>query len=367
MLLKIVGLALLAIMVQFGFKTLLMFDVNKRIYNHRPGVCRKIEGPVHGSEDIIIVEAKQIAFASSGIVWLPRPETPITWKGEIFLYDLKTRTYKAESLPIRNLEDVDGFHPHGMSYWTLPDGRVRLFVVVHSKSFHHSIVLLDFDEKRRELVHVRTIRDEKFVRPNDVVATGEESFLVSNDGGAQTVNANAFEAISGLYKGGLVYYDGELSHHLLGDTVANGIILSRDQKTLFVSHINKETIGIYEWDQANIATRRISEIHTLTGCDNFYVDESDHLWSGCHPVLKDAIGHLSNPSDLSLVAPSQVLRFTFSKDFQTAELVELLADDGRLISASTVGCPFDGGKQILIGTVARDLIHCDVSVPLDFY
>ncbi|CAI2303923.1 unnamed protein product [Caenorhabditis sp. 36 PRJEB53466] len=367
MLLKVLLLVLLGLAIQFGFKTFLMFDINKRIYNHRPGECRKIEGPVQGSEDIALIEEKQIAFISSGLVYLPKDPSEITWKGQIFLYDLTQRTFEAEAVPVVNLEDPEEFHPHGLSYWILKDGTVRLFVVVHSKRFQHSIVLLDYDEKKKQLKHVRTVKDEKFVRPNDVVATGDNSFFVSNDGGAQTNGANAFEILSGLYKGGLAYFDGKNSQYLLENHVANGIILSRDRKTLFVSHINQETIGVFEWDQMNVAIRKISEIETLTGCDNFYIDQKDHLWSGCHPVMKDALVHLGNHSDPTAYAPSQVLRFTFSPDFRTAEMVEVLADDGRFVSASTVGCSFDNGKQLLIGTVLRNLIHCDIAAPLDFY
>ena len=141
-----------------------MFDIHKRTYNHRPGQCRKIEGPVHGSEDITIVDEKNIAFITSGLVYLNDDPSRATWKGHIFVYDLTKRTYKAESIPILNLEDEEGFHPHGISHWVKKDGSIRLFIVVHSKDFKHSIVILDFDESKRQLNHVKTLKDEKFVR-----------------------------------------------------------------------------------------------------------------------------------------------------------------------------------------------------------
>ncbi|EGT32619.1 hypothetical protein CAEBREN_02163 [Caenorhabditis brenneri] len=364
--LKIVLVVLLAFLVQYVFKTLLMFDIHKRTYNHRPGQCRKVEGPVHGSEDITIVDEKNIAFITSGLVYLNDDPSHATWKGEIFLYDLTSRAYKAESIPILNLQEPNSFHPHGISHWIMKDGSVRLFIVVHSKEFKHSIVILDYDEKNKKLNHVKTLKDEKFVRPNDIIATGESSFLVSNDGGAQTVLGNAVEMFTGFFKGGLVYYDGKESQYLLENTVANGIILSRDRKTLFVSHINQETIGVFSWDQKKVAIRKISEIETLTGCDNFYIDQENNLWSGCHPVLKDAVGHLGDYTNPSLYSQSQVLRFKFSSDLKTAEMVEVFSDDGRFTSASAIAATFDNGKQLLIGTVFRDLTHCDIDVPLDF-
>lgn len=164
-----------------------------------------------------------------------------------------------------------------------------------------------------------------------------------------------------------MYYNGKKSQFLMENNIANGIILSRDQKTLFVSHINQETIGVYTWNQKDGEIQKISEIETLTGCDNFYVDTQDHLWAGCHPVVKDAAGHLGNVSDSTLYGPSQVLRVSFSKDLKTAEIVEVLADDGRFVSASTIAIPFDDGKQMIVGTVARPAIHCDINVSLNLY
>ncbi|CCD72681.1 Arylesterase [Caenorhabditis elegans] len=364
--LKIVLVVLLAFLVQYVFKTLLMFDINKRTYNHRPGQCRKVDGPVHGSEDIAIVEELNLAFITSGLAYLIEDPTQVTWKGQIFAYDLSKKTYKAESIPIVNLEDGDGFHPHGISHWIKKDGSVRLFVVVHSKQFRHSIAILDFDKTKWQLNHVKTVRDDKFVRPNDVVATGENSFLVSNDGGAQTIIGNAIEMFTGFFKGGLVYFDGKNSHYLLENTVANGIIFSRDRKTLFVSHFNQETIGVFAWDQKKITIKKISEIETLTGCYNFFIDNEDNLWSGCHPVLKDALGHLGDATNPNLYSQSQVLRFKFSSDLKSTEMVEVFSDDGRFTAASAIAATFDNGKQLLIGTVFRDLTHCDIDVPLDF-
>lgn len=342
-------------------------DINKRVYNHRPGECRKVEGPSQGSEDFEVIDEKRIAFISSGVVYLPNSPSDVTWKGEIYLYDLTKRTYKAELIPIQNLEDEEGFYPHGLSHWIMNDGTVRLFVVVHSKSFKHSVVILDYDDKKKHFNHVKTIRNDKFIRPNDIVATGENSFLLSNDGGAQTELGNMWEALSGFFKGGIVYYDGNKSYYLMENHVANGISLSRDGKTLFVSHINQETIGVYSWNQNKMILNRVSEIETLTGCDNFYIDKDNHMWTGCHPVTKDVVAHFGNRSDPTLYGPSQVLRITFSKDLKKAELVEVLSDDGRLVSASTIAFPFDDGKQVLIGTVGRHPVHCDVVVPLSLH
>lgn len=85
-------------------------------------------------------------------------------------------------------------------------------------------------------------------------------------------------------------------------------------------------------------------------------------------MVKDILIHLEKYDDYTFYSPSQILRFKFSSDFQTAEIVEVLADDGRFVTASSIAGPFDSGKQMLIGTVARGIVHCDIAVPLtDLY
>ncbi|PIC23819.1 hypothetical protein B9Z55_017382 [Caenorhabditis nigoni] len=201
--------------------------------------------------------------------------------------------------------------------------------------------------------------------PNDVLATGENSFLVSNDGGSSSNIANLLEIATGFHRGSLVHYDGKKSKPLLTNTATNGIILSNDKKTLYVSFIYQKTIGVFHWDVKKEEIQKISEISTLTACDNFHIDEKDNLWSACHPVLHEASKHLSNHRDQSLHSPTQVLRFKFAADKKSAEILEVFSDDGRFTSAGAVATSFDNGKQMLIGTVFRDVTHCDIDVNLD--
>uniref|UniRef100_A0A1I7V2J0 SGL domain-containing protein n=1 Tax=Caenorhabditis tropicalis TaxID=1561998 RepID=A0A1I7V2J0_9PELO len=282
------------------------------------------------------------------------------------MYDLTKRSYKAEEIPVVGLEDAE-FLPHGISHWVLKDGTIRLFLVVHSKNFEHSIVILDFDEKKKQLNHVRTLRDPKFYRPNDILASGENSFLISNDGGACDWKiANVLEIATGFHQGSLVHFDGKNAKYLLEKTATNGIILSQDKKTLFVSFIYHETIGVFDWNERKQEIRKVSEIETQSACDNFHIDEEDNLWSACHPVLKEAAVHLGDPHNPALHSPTQVLRFKFSPDRKTAETVEVFSDDGRFTSAGAVAANFDKGRQMLIGTVFRGVTHCDIDILLDF-
>ncbi|RCN30451.1 hypothetical protein ANCCAN_23782, partial [Ancylostoma caninum] len=192
----------------------MVLDVNKRAYNHRPGACRQVEGIAHGSEDIALLEDEGIAFITSGIFYMsPRGKNV---KGKIFLYDFNQEgTWKAEPLKINGKYDQENFHPHGLSHIVTSTGIVRLFVISHSKAFEHSVMVLDWNRKTRQLDLVKTIRDEKFIRPNDLAAVSEEAFILSNDGSAQMAVTNLLEILSLIPRGSVVYYDGKKSSWLI--------------------------------------------------------------------------------------------------------------------------------------------------------
>ncbi|CAJ0594072.1 unnamed protein product [Cylicocyclus nassatus] len=349
-------ITIFGVLAAYVFKIMLVLDVNKRVYNHRPGYCRKVDGIEHGSEDIALIEEEGIAFVTSGIYYIqPRAEYV---KGRIFLYDFKQKgTFKAEPVVINGEFDRKQFHPHGISHIVTSKGVIRLFVINHSKDFKHSVLILDWNSKTRQLDLVRIIADEKFIRPNNLAAISEDAFILTNDGWAQTSTLNFLEMLSMIPTGNIVYYDGKVSSWLLPKaTSPNGVAFDRERKHLFVSHFNDETVSVYEVDKGYKSLTKVANVHLLTSMDNLYVDKNGDVWTGAHPVLKDAFGHLGDCDDPSKLAPSQVLRIKFSKGFKSWEISEPFLDDGRLISASSITIPFE--NQLLIGSVCRELVHC---------
>ncbi|KHJ85956.1 Arylesterase, partial [Oesophagostomum dentatum] len=172
------------------------------------------------------------------------------------------------------------FHPHGLSHIVTADGTVRLFVISHSNEFKHSVLVLDWNRQSREFDVVKVIEDEKFIRPNDVVAVSEDAFILSNDGTAQTAVTNVLELMSQIPSGSVVYYDGKKSSWLLPKaTSPNGIILDRAGKHLFVSHINDETLSIYRIEKNYESLKHLVDVPLLTSLDNFYVDKEGAVWT----------------------------------------------------------------------------------------
>ncbi|EGT30844.1 hypothetical protein CAEBREN_15858 [Caenorhabditis brenneri] len=269
--------------------------------------------------------------------------------------ELPPLAYVKDSLPRRYIDPItgkalEGFYAPGTAG---PDLRM----------FHRTFPLQTPEKTKCQVCEGA----HNVIRPNDVLASGENSFFISNDGGSCAWKiANILEIATGFHQGSLVHFDGKTSKYLIQNTATNGIILSKDKQTLYVSFIYKETIGAFQWNIKSQEIQKISEIDVLSACDNFHIDEEDNLWSACHPVLKEAAVHLGDHHNPALRSPTQVLRFKFSPDKKSAEIVEVFSDDGRFTSAGAVAANFDKGKQMLIGTVFRDVTHCDIDISLDF-
>ncbi|EYC25301.1 hypothetical protein Y032_0012g1813 [Ancylostoma ceylanicum] len=71
-------------------------------------------------------------------------------------------------------------------------------------------MVFDWDRKSRHLKLVKVIKDDKFIRPNNLVAVSEDAFILTNDGYAQTPITNFFEALSMIPTGSIAYYDGKV-------------------------------------------------------------------------------------------------------------------------------------------------------------
>ncbi|KIH50393.1 Arylesterase [Ancylostoma duodenale] len=266
----------------------MVLDVNKRVYNHRPGLCRRVEGIAHGAEDIALLEDDGIAFVTSGLFYMfPRAKGV---QGRIFLYEFnQAGTYRAEPLKINGDYDQENFHPHGISHFVTSAG-VRLFVINHSKSFEHSVMGFDWNRKSGQLDLVKVIKDDKFIRPNNLVAVSDDAFVLTNDGWAQTPITNFLEALSMIPSGSIVYYDGKESSWLMSTTTSpNGVAIDRDGKHLIISHANIETVSVYRIGE--VAYRSLShlvDVPLLTTMDNLYVDKEGAVWT-VSPFLEQKI------------------------------------------------------------------------------
>lgn len=124
---RILLYAVLGVLFAFVANVIYMLDINKRIFSHRPGPCRYVEGigayyfylsfvripfynwkndnsPIcleDGAEDIEIIYSKGIAFVSSGVYYLKQREGIKGWRADCLVNRLafcrRDLSYRFES------------------------------------------------------------------------------------------------------------------------------------------------------------------------------------------------------------------------------------------------------------------------------
>uniref|UniRef100_A0A8R1Z3C0 Paraoxonase n=1 Tax=Pristionchus pacificus TaxID=54126 RepID=A0A8R1Z3C0_PRIPA len=348
----------------FAWKMYESLDLRKTVYNHRPGICRQVHGPVKGSEDIELIRSEGIAFITSGILYL-QPYRGDIVEGKMFLYDFNQKLgkdqLKAKELPIKGASfDQNNFHPHGLTHWVV-NGVIRLYVINHSDGFKHSVEVFDYDPSGPALIHKKSIKHASFIRPNDLAAIGPDQFIFTNDGVTQSEMGNLAEILSG-YKGGSVYYwDGEDSQVIFSAMAApNGIAYDVKNNKLFISEINYRRVHAYTVEKDKKTLTHLSTVDLGTACDNLFVDSDGSVSSGCHPVLHEAAKSIGD-CESDVTSPSQVIRIKFDKDYKTAAISEPYANDGKEVSGSSAVAFHN--NQMLVGTVCKGLLHCEIPDP----
>ncbi|VDK44784.1 unnamed protein product [Anisakis simplex] len=329
------------------------------------------------------------AFVTSGLFYMAQRSSEV--KGQIFLYSFVQPhgEYKAKPVEIENDFDRENFHPHGLSSFIV-DGQILLYVINHDNSFKHSVEVFAYDEQKSTLKHLRSIKDDSFIRscneinkprdvfrlrPNNLVVVGKDKFILTNDGSGQSWFWAMLEGVFSLNSGSIIFYDGELqpshhscmlnqfkfqtSHTLIKSSLSpNGIGIDRTKSHIIVASPLGKTITVYKISNDYKTVELISTVDLHTSPDNVYVADNNDVWTGAHPIAKQLFAHNSAPDDLKYSSPSQVLRIAFSRDFKTWTISEPYMNDGTELVASTIAVPYY--QQLLIGTIYRTLLHCDI-------
>lgn len=239
------------------------------------------------------------------------------------------------------------FHPHGISLWRSPDGRLLLFAVSHrQRDGSHAVER--FEWRNDSLLHLESIVDpDRMTSPNDVAAVGERSFYVTNDhyyplpGPARTLEDYLQRAISYVN-----YYDGKTFRTVAeGIAYANGVNLSPDGGTVYVAATTGRKLLTYARNPDDGSLQLTEETGLETGVDNIEVDARGDLWIGCHPQLLRFVAHAKDSAEKS---PSQILHLRANPQGGYA-VTEMFLNDGREYSGSTVAVPFRG--RWIVGSV----------------
>jgi arylesterase/paraoxonase len=319
----------------------------KTLSPHFAGACVTI--PMQASaEDIQIDRARRVAYLSA----LDR-RGQIDGKavlGTVLLLDLNAR----EPRPRAALtSEPAAFRPHGMSLYRAGDGSQRLFVVSHPPGDGHRVEIFE-QAATGAFAPVRSLRDPLLTAPNAILAVGPNQFYVANDSGARNGLERATEL---LFRRGLstvAYFDGQRMRVVAtGLKSAAGIAMSPDGARVYVSETAGNRVAIYTRSPASGDLALLERFEIGSAPDNINVDSNGSVWIAAHAKVLALVQHFG---DARKLAPTQLFRYDPAAK-EALRLTEVYLDDGRQISAGSVGAV--AGKQLLIGSITeRKVLSC---------
>lgn len=341
----LVVVVVLAALAGFVFTTLAAAGAFRTLSPHGFEQCTKVPG-FTGAEDVVFDASSGLAFISSNDFRAMEAGTPKA--GVIFSWDV---TAKGAVRPVPH--DFQELHPHGLGLF-VRDGLKRLFVVNHPTRTSSTVELFDVLEGPT-LKHVRTVEAPEFVSMNDVAPVGPEQFYVTIDAGTRAGTfGRVVETFARMPWSGLGHFDGtKASVAVSGLRYANGVAVSRDGATVFVSETTGRRLLAFSRDATSGALTQRAEVMTEAGLDNISIGDDGALLVGAHPKMLEFLGHAKDPAHHS---PSQVLRVTYTNG--ALEVTDVAIDDGSTISGSSVAVPLGGGRTLIGSVFEAHVLDC---------
>lgn len=317
------------------------------------GVCRQVtSGNIAGVEDIAIDQETKIAYLAGydrRQVIGPGGSLTANVRGAIWTYDLNA----ADAVPVDATAAAlpGGFSPHGISLYRGADGRKTLFVISHAAG-KHTIEI--FDVNGVALTYRRTVAGADLVSPNDIVGVGADAFYVSNDHGNVSGWQRSAEDYMRLRQSTVRFFDGQAFTTALSEIGgANGINVSADGRSLYLSAASERTVYVYDRDPASNALTKRSAIQVPGFADNLDVLANGDLLVAPHSKILQFLEHVGDAAKLS---PSHImhLKADGKGSFVPGTIYYNLGEE---ISGASVGANVD--KRLLIGSVfERKILDC---------
>ncbi|GFS04956.1 serum paraoxonase/arylesterase [Elysia marginata] len=288
--------------------------LNGRYYKHHPGVCRRVPGIEHGSEDIHVMSDGK-AFISSGFLMAKRMKEYAEKhdvKGRLVLFDFTDPSAGVMELALEADRDFHGkkFRPHGIS--VLEDkrkGKHLVYVINHPDELPDVVEKFRFSPASKRLVHLRSIPvGDKMTAANDLTLVAEDQFYITNTAVYHSKPFSTMERFLPLRTGGVFFYNGTDIYEAIPNlSYPNGIFLSPDHKLLYVLSYVEKTLLVYRLSPGTKGAELMQTVQLYGRGDNIQLSQSgDALLVGAHPNYYTFYKHFASPTPADVKSPSSL-------------------------------------------------------------
>lgn len=339
---RILGWLLLAVLIAVGVWAYFFAQAAGLFLDIKPVplACRAVTGGgIVGVEDLTIDPETKLAYLAGydrRAAFSGKPTRGAIWIYDMNAPDAAPVDATAAALP-------DGFWPHGISLYRGADGKKTLFVISHAGG-KHSVEI--FDVEGATLTFRRTVTGAAMVSPNDIVGVGPDAFYVTNDHANPTGWMRTAEDYLRLRQTTVQLYDGQAFTTVLsGIGGANGINVSADGASLYLSAASELTVYVYDRDPATNKLTQRAAVAVPGFADNLEVLANGDLLLGLHSKVLELVAHVSDPAKPSASHVMQ-LKADGRGSFVPRTIYYNLGDE---ISGVSVGASVD--KRLLIGSI----------------
>lgn len=204
--------------------------------SHNRKILKKIE--LYGTEDITISYKDSFAIISS--TDRKQISKDKIKKNGLYFIDLKDTSYTPVFLT-KSLSKE--FNPHGISLLK-KDSSYYIYAINHTANNKHSIEI--FSLKNKKAIHLKTLKDETLISPNDLVVLDHNNIYITNDHYFGSKLGKLIEDCLGMAISNIIHFNGTNYNQVAsGISYANGINIDISRNLLFVASPRKFLIKVY--------------------------------------------------------------------------------------------------------------------------
>lgn len=307
------------------------------------GTCQ-VAGDLTGVQDIEI--AGGMAFLSVSSARGPGPEDGI--------YAL---ALNGAARPVKLAGAPKDFHPRGIGLSRTPDGK-GLFLLAVNKHGTGRFSIDSFEvtdpQTHPALAAQGMIEGGQLINPQDVVATGLNSFYVANGTAGKNPLIHGLQTYGLISGGNVLYFNGNIFRVAVdGLYGTRSLAMTPDGTHLIVGGLLSRTLTSFSREPFNGQLTEVGNITLPAGPEKISVDGQGSLLVAGHADLFQWRNFARNPAQGST---SQIFRVSLLNGVPQ-DATQVYGNDGAQLAGASVAAA--SGKRLLIGSsLDHRLLSC---------